>query len=279
MKSDLWELASATSAQDVNGLQRVCQWLRVLACSGVEVPWPCIAEVLNAASTDNSSIEARSDLVTTIHVNATVIDSDQFAAMCNKLLADSVSTLISRRHVESRSMPSPDELDLLCSCMTTLLRAYGTLPEDITDTSLDTPIYRKHVSIHAKRKAHFHGRQDKVALSEGSVLAAAELLQTADYPAEVTLDFLWLLFAKTPLAENADGFVSCGDAGLTSRSTRSLHSSVKRKFFLPLTESSLWPLYDQRVGRRSRARVFLKLLAINPVPVERMVAKRVETQR
>lgn len=34
---------------------------------------------------------------------------------------------------------------------------------------------------------------------------------------------------------------------------------------------SLWPLYDRRINRRSRARIFLKLLTINPKPIEALV--------
>lgn len=44
-------------------------------------------------------------------------------------------------------------------------------------------------------------------LNEATVLVAADLLNRGRYPAEMILDFLWLLFTRAVLVANVDGFV------------------------------------------------------------------------
>lgn len=39
---------------------------------------------------------------------------------------------------------------------------------------------------------------------------------------------------------------------------------------------SIWPLYARDVNRRSRSRVFLKLVMVNPSPIEEMVKRELE---
>ena len=45
-------------------------------------------------------------------------------------------------------------------------------------------------------------------LDEAMVLSTATVLGMSQYPAEILLDFLWLLFTSASLAMNVDGFVS-----------------------------------------------------------------------
>lgn len=53
---------------------------------------------------------------------------------------------------------------------------------------------------------------------------------------------------------------------------------MKRKLncLSPQLTSSIWPLYARDINRRSRSRVFLKLIMVNPVPIEETVKKELE---
>lgn len=178
-----------------------------MACSGVEVPWLALEGLMDISVLDNTSDEARFDLVTAIHVNASAMDPVDYASLCNAVLTRMISTVVSQDSSLS-IRPSQRDQEILITCMTMVLRAYGTLPEEIEKTTLNTANYRKQAVIHVKRKPHFLARQVLIPLSMDTVISAANLLAKSEYPAEMTLDFLWLLFAKTPMADNVDGFVS-----------------------------------------------------------------------
>ena len=45
-------------------------------------------------------------------------------------------------------------------------------------------------------------------MNESMILAAASILERQDYPPEMLLDFLWLLFARSVYAANVDSLVS-----------------------------------------------------------------------
>lgn len=207
-QGNLWEQAQATSVDDAGGLQRVCRWLRVMACSGAEVPWIALKELLDLSGMDAATEDVYSDLVTAIDTNVTAIDPEDFASFCNAVLTRVIMSAVEIQSPSTEAVP-PKQIhtELLSKCMTMLLRSYGTSTADIETTALNTAGFAKQAEGYAKRKPHFLTRPAKISLSLDAVIAAADLLRHPQYPPEVTLDFLHLLFAKTPLADNVDGFV------------------------------------------------------------------------
>jgi hypothetical protein len=95
-----------------------------------------------------------------------------------------------------------------------------------------------------------------VELHSEAIFAAARILQQPDRPADLVLDFLWLLFAKAFSVADILGFI---------------HE------ICPELYAILWPLYQRpEVDRRSRSRLFLKLLTINNKPIEELVVKDIK---
>ncbi|BEJ14085.1 hypothetical protein CspHIS471_0312590 [Cutaneotrichosporon sp. HIS471] len=249
--ADLWTLANETSRDDIHGLQRVCRWLRVLACSGVDVPWESLTAVVDIDNLNQLNDEARFDIVLAASVNSTPIAHDAHAEFLSRLFANvvaSIEDLQSDSVASGNTGPSEEEIDMLRTGMVAILRAYEVKTEDITASALHNENTAKR---HIKKK-NMPVRTRTIPLEADAVLAAASLLRRKEYPAEMMLDFLWLLL-KAPAADNPVGF---------------LHHICSELY------ESLWSLYDRPIRRRSRARLFLKLLTVNPKPMEALVNDR-----
>lgn len=200
---DLWELARATSHEGPDGVKRVCQWLRVLSCSGAEVPWETVTDMVELVAGADVANEARLDLISTIHSNTTPTDSKAFAQLCNRQLVRLGGALSFR--------PTDLELQMLRTNLLSILRAYGTTAADIAETSLKVPEVK-----HPASNTTMRNKQQPtppmstpalIALDPSILHVVASLLRRKDYPAEVLLDFLWLLLMRAPAVENADGFL------------------------------------------------------------------------
>ncbi|GMK53787.1 hypothetical protein CspeluHIS016_0103730 [Cutaneotrichosporon spelunceum] len=256
--TDLWTLANETSRDDLRGLQRVCRWLRVLACSGVEVPWESITAVLDLGNLSQLNGQAQFDLVLAASVNSTPIAHDAHAEFLSRLFANVVASIERLRQSDGpargTTVPSEEEIDMLRTSMVAILRAYEVKTDDIVASALHNENADKRLLGHIKRK-NLPLRTTTIPLEADAVLAAASLLRRKEYPAEMILDFLWLLL-KGPAAENPVGF---------------LHHICSKLY------ESLWPLYDRPIRRRSRARLFLKLLTINAKPLEALINDTTES--
>lgn len=207
--ADLWTLANETSRDDANGLQRVCRWLRVLACSGVEVPWESITALMDLDSLARLNDTARFDLVVASSANTTPIALEAHAELVSRVFANIVSSIDERHSDPSAPAPEPSkqEVDMLRTGMLSLLRAYEVTSEDIADSALQAQSAARNMASLVKKKSNMPLRTRLIPLDTDAVLAAAKLLRRKDYPAETTLDFVWLLL-KAPAADNPDGFVS-----------------------------------------------------------------------
>ncbi|KAK4689023.1 hypothetical protein P7C73_g1090, partial [Tremellales sp. Uapishka_1] len=247
---DIWAMAKATSLEGVESLERVCRWIRVLAFSGVEVPWSTLTELIELQGFSRSSVEARLDLVIAVHANGCDIQPEPFAKLCCAMFVGLSKGLLGRS--------SATELELLRRSLLLVLRSHGVPMEHVSLSSLftvETKDERQPASVSKKGKAE--QERVPVTLAAETIMAAARLLEARSYPDEVILDFLWLLFTKATLADNVDGF---------------LHTQCQALYAI------IWPLMGSSVDRRCRLRVFLKLLAVNKMPLEQLVASQLRSE-
>ena len=78
---DIWALAQTAGADGPDGLDRVSRWMRVLAFSGVEIPWPVLTGLINQQTSTKTSDLARLDLIIAVNANGAPIDPRQFAQL------------------------------------------------------------------------------------------------------------------------------------------------------------------------------------------------------
>ncbi|KAL7420508.1 hypothetical protein Q5752_004458 [Cryptotrichosporon argae] len=248
-EQDLWGLAAETSRSGPDGLDRVCRWTRVLAFSGAEVPWPTLTSLLDLQTSTRSSMDARLDLAIAIASNGAAIDGTRFAQIASHALATLTLALEQR---STAAAPTPLELDVLRQSLALVLRAYGVPPEELAGSLLAN---ERAAPGTLRRQRAVVGRQQPVPLDPEMVMSAANVLRLPHFPAEIMLDFFWLLFTRAHAVDNVGGFLHhmCG----------------------PMYEV-IWPLFDRPVDRHRRARLFLKLLTINPAPIEQLVHQQLE---
>lgn len=244
----------------------MCRWLRVLACSGVDVPWESLTALLDLNNLGQLSDDARLDLVLAASVNSTPIAHDAHAELISRLFANVVASIEERQrdNIASGALaPKDEEIDMLRTGMIAILRAYEVKAGDVATSALHNESTERQLLAHGKKK-NMPLRTRPIPLEADAVLAAAKLLRREEYPAEMMLDFIWLLL-KAPAADNPIGFVSC----------RGAHSlTLQLHHICPELYESLWPLYDRPINRASRTRLFVKLLTVNPKPIEALVSDR-----
>ncbi|WVF68781.1 hypothetical protein IAT40_003553 [Kwoniella sp. CBS 6097] len=251
-QSDIFALSLSVSQEGPEGLTRACRWMRVLSFSGVEVPWTVLINLVDLQATTRSGTDARGDLVIAIGANGAQIDPEGFARLCDRI-GRGVFTEMGRGGGDTLSQI---ELDLVRQTMLLLLRAYGVALDDVAQTSLNTgELHTKQPASLSKRRRVTASRAS-FALASDMVLSAASILERTSFPAEKVLDFLWLLFTKASMVENIDGFI---------------HQSSTKLFEI------IWPLVDYAVDRQSRARVLLKMLSVNPGPLEKIVRQQLDS--
>lgn len=203
----LWRLAEVTSREGPDGVKRVCQWLRVLSCSGAEVPWETVDDMVELVASADVSNEARSDLIATVYSNSTQTESKTYAQLCNRQLVRLGGALSFR--------PTEFELEMLRINILSILRAYGTGRADISETVLRDNESGPRPSTNSRNKrlsTPAPSTPTLIALDPSALHVIASLLRRKDYPAEMLLDFLWLLLTRAGSAENVDGFLfqNCG---------------------------------------------------------------------
>nr|XP_018262073.1 uncharacterized protein I303_05088 [Kwoniella dejecticola CBS 10117]OBR84231.1 hypothetical protein I303_05088 [Kwoniella dejecticola CBS 10117] len=252
-QTDLFSLSRSVSQTGPEGLIRVCRWLRVLSFSGVDIPWELLMDMVELQSTSSTRNEvyARLDLVIAIGANGMPLDPEVFAGLCGKM-----TTGIFRDMANGGEAPLAENgLDLIRQCMLLCLRAYGVPTEEVVQTTLNNgELQTKQPASMSKRRRAVSGRAN-LSLDKEMVLSAASILQRTDVPCEMILDFLWLLFTRAMLVDNIDGFI---------------HRACSKLYQL------LWPLVDLPVDRKSRTRVMLKMLSVNPNALEKIVRQELD---
>ncbi|KAK8858838.1 hypothetical protein IAR55_003068 [Kwoniella newhampshirensis] len=248
---DIFALSRSTSQDGPDGLARVCRWMRVLSFSGVDIPWTLLLDLVDLQATMRSSLESRLDLVIAINANGQAIDAAGFAEMGAKVGGGVFKDM----GAVGGDIMGQLELDLVRQSMLLVLRAYGVSLDDVAMSSLSTSEMETKQPASLSKKRRMTSPRSRMPLDVGMVLAAARLLNTTMFPVEMVLDFLWLLFAKATMVNNVDGF---------------LHHTCAQIYEV------IWPLIDLAIDRHKRARVLLKLLSVNPVPLEQTVRRQLD---
>ncbi|OCF37304.1 hypothetical protein I316_01213 [Kwoniella heveanensis BCC8398] len=251
-QSDIFALSLSVSQEGPEGLTRACRWMRVLSFSGVEVPWTVLIDLVDLQATTRSSTDARGDLVIAVGANGAPIDAEGFARLCDRI-GRGVFKETGRSGGDALSQI---ELDLVRQTMLLLLRAYGVAVDDVAHTSLNTGGLQAKQPASMSKRRRVTSTWTTFALGSDMVLLAASILERTSYPAEQVLDFLWLLFSKASMVENVDGFI---------------HQSSAKLFEI------IWPLVDYDVDRKSRARVLLKMISVNPGSLEKIVRQQLDS--
>ncbi|KIR32183.1 hypothetical protein I352_05415 [Cryptococcus deuterogattii MMRL2647] len=259
--ADIFALSLSTAQADPADLARVCRWMRVLSYSGVEIPWELLLSLIDlqarspAFTFDGSvrgvSAEAKLDLVIAVNSNRAMIEPQTFANACSRLAVDVFSDV--GRHGKM----VPLELELVKRTMLLVLQAYGVPVDEVTETTLGVGMSGAgHPSTSTVEKRQNLISNVRFPLNADMVIGAAILLERTSCPNELVLDFLWLLSAKADMVDDPVGF---------------LHHTCSKLYEI------IWPLIGLPVDRRSRTRVFLKLLSVNSAPLERIIYAQLES--
>lgn len=91
----IWQFAQMTMTEGQEGIARVCKWLRVLAFSGVEIPWAMLTAIIDTSTHSHRNLDSTLDLVIAVNANAAWIDPTDFAKLCCKMFVDVVTFSIS----------------------------------------------------------------------------------------------------------------------------------------------------------------------------------------
>lgn len=196
------------------------------------------------------------DLVVAIDTNVAPVDGDELASLSNRTF-EALAKIVGRR----QEPPSQEFIQVIRTSMLGILKAYGAVSDYVAMTSLHSggDIVKTLPPQSRRKQSATLAKIILLPLSADAVRAAAGILQNPQFPAEMVLDFLWILFVRSPGAENPDGFLHKNDMG-------------------DVLYAVIWPLYSRTVHRQSRARVFLKLMTINPIPIKNLVTASIDVE-
>ncbi|WVO14301.1 hypothetical protein L204_101933 [Cryptococcus depauperatus] len=256
---DIMSSSLVASLESMVDFTRVCRWMRVLSFSGVEIPWEALLALVDQQATGNLSTrdksysvsEAKLDLVIAVGANCTPIEASKFIALCARV-GTGIFTDISNNPDNLTDM----DLDVVQRAMLLILQAYGVTVDDIIDTSFGSKGVEVEQTPSTIKKRQTVVTQARVQLDADMVLTAARLLEKDGCPCEIILDFLWLLSAKAAMVDDLNG---------------SLYQ------ISPILYNLLWPLLDCQIDRRSRARILLKLLSVNPAPLDLIIRSQMHS--
>lgn len=241
-----WSLARATMALGVAGHQRVCRWVRVLASSGITIPWDILSGLVDTQTSLSVSLKAKLELVIALSSSTEQIEIShgRFADVCAQQLMNVTSELIG----QSLRQPTEDEKDLLRRALLLILRAYGVSDNDIAESALGIGYVASATSPGslAKKRRVTTDPLGALSLDEDVVRSVAAILRLGMYPPAQLLDFFWLMFSKVSLVANVDGFIFAICSSLS-----------------PV----LWNLMDSHQNRPNLLRVLLRVLSVNTAPI------------
>ena len=63
--------------------------MRVLAFSGVEVPWQTLTALIDLLQSEGTSVKSKLDLVVAVNANGRAIEPAEFARLCARLFVSS----------------------------------------------------------------------------------------------------------------------------------------------------------------------------------------------
>lgn len=116
---------------------RVCVWTRVLAVSGVRVPWELYQHLNTHAQPSLSTLR---DLIAIVAANGSPAEIKDYAEICNQLFVQLASILVGNA---SCIGPTDLEAEALQQALLLMLKAYGAPDEDIASSSLTPKVQRQ----------------------------------------------------------------------------------------------------------------------------------------
>ncbi|WVR06582.1 hypothetical protein IAU60_003614 [Kwoniella sp. DSM 27419] len=254
-QSDIFSLSRSVSLDGSEGFERVCRWMRVLAYSGVEIPWPTLLDLVELQSNTQSGLDSKLDLIIAVGANGSPIEPEDFARLCDKI---AMSLFEDCTRTSGDRELSSSELDLIRQAVLLLLRAYGVPLDQIMRTSLGTSDMQEKQPASLDKRRRTTSTRAYFALTPRVVWAAAALIEHTSIRPELVLDLLWLLFNHATMVDNIDGFI---------------HRNC-----LQLFRIRVWPLGDRILGRRSRMRVILRMISVDSIPLETIVRSQLDSK-
>ncbi|WVQ73477.1 hypothetical protein IAR50_003049 [Cryptococcus sp. DSM 104548] len=252
---DIFALSASTTMSVPSDFARVCRWMRVLSFSGAEVPWELLQVLIDQQTEFGMDVppEASLDLVIAVGANGAPLEPRIFAGLCAKM-----ATTVFNNVGPGLGGLDRSEFELIKRTMILVLKAYGVVSEDVTDTILGGAGQQMKQSLGTGKRRGTVFSFVRFPLDARMTFAAANLLERTTCPCEVVLDFIWLLSAKAANVDDPVGF---------------LHHTCERLYVV------FWPLIGRSVSRRSRARVLLRLLSVNSTPLVEIIYAQLDTTR
>ncbi|ODN74054.1 hypothetical protein L202_07524 [Cryptococcus amylolentus CBS 6039] len=252
---DIFALSASTTMSNASDFARVCRWMRVLSFSGAEIPWELLQVLIDQQVEFGVDVppEASLDVVIAVSANGAPLEPKTFAGLCS-IMATTVFDNIG---------PGPGalnrlEFELIKRTMVLVLKAYGVISEDVSDTVLGGTGQQMKQSMSMGKRRGTKFSFVRFPLDARMTLAAANLLERTTCPCEIVLDFIWLLSTKAINVDDPVGF---------------LHHTCERFYVI------FWPLIARSVSRRSRARVLLRLLSVNSTPLVKLIHAQSDVSR
>ena len=244
----IWELVGSVAGLPDGGLERASRWMRVMAVSGVAIPWSLLDDVVNVLSSTSSAM-ARRDLIIALNANSAPVELAKQAKMLSRTFVDLATSITSGMDGFPSSTVEDESLQ---HCMLGLLRIYGVQQAEIDATSIKELGDARKVFPTLTKRRRLTGTMTPLELDVRLVEAIANLLDFGLHPFERFLDLLWLLFSKSNHISDIEGFVH--------RHCETLYAT-------------LWTLFDREVDHLSRSRLMVRLLMVNPRPFEDLVSR------
>lgn len=240
--SDIWLEIATMAANDPQDLDRACLWLRVLAVSGVEIPWETLQHMVDSQLASFSGWQSTLDIVIALESNTASTEPKAFADLCSNLVTSLAGTILDSLEEEV------DASDVLTPALRATLKAYGVSQIDLKDSVF---------SSQNGQSAEPTSRQKKlvpsihlIEIDSAFLTSLASLIGERMSLALPILDFLSLLFNKASSAANVDGF---------------LYDNAVTLY------PSLWSLSTNGRQRQIRLEILLRLLSVNPRPMEALI--------
>lgn len=126
-------MLTTTAAISQTDHAQVCLWLRVLAVSGVEVPWELVQHLSAHESIETLSLSTLRDLIAVMEANESHTGPEDYAAMSCHLLSKLSAIFM---NTPGAFEPVQVETDTLHHGLLLVLKAYGVPDEDTQATSL-----------------------------------------------------------------------------------------------------------------------------------------------
>jgi hypothetical protein len=95
-QADFWALAKSTVLEGTEGIERVSRWMRVLGCSGVDIPWESLASLSDLQASSPVKMESQMDLAVAIGAATHATSSVAFANLVCQVFMSTASEIAHR---------------------------------------------------------------------------------------------------------------------------------------------------------------------------------------